>query len=208
MNPEPVTVAILAKAPLPGLTKTRLIPRLGAAGAAALQDWLLRRSVATALAAELGPVVLWGAPDCTHPAFAGLGPVRLHDQPAGDLGARMLAAVDPAAAGTLIIGTDCPLLTPALLRQAAAALAGHDAVVIPAEDGGYVLLGLHRPEPRLFADIAWSTAQVMAQTRARLRELGWCWQELPALWDVDRPADVDRLRTALPDCAAVLEPAA
>lgn len=202
MTTEAVTVAILAKAPRPGFAKTRLIPRLGAAGAAALQDWLLRRTVATAVAARLGPVALWGAPDGADPAFAAVagGIVAVHDQPAGDLGARLLAAV--AAGPTLLLGTDCPALTPAILRRAAAALAHHDAVAIPAEDGGYVLLGLRHAEPSLFTGIAWSTAQVMAQTRQRLQQLGWRWQELPALWDVDRPDDLDRLLAAWPAAAA------
>jgi rSAM/selenodomain-associated transferase 1 len=134
--------------------------------------------------------------------------VTLHRQPQGDLGARMLAAVAaaPAAGGTLLLGTDCPLLSPELLHQAAAGLATHDAVVIPAEDGGYVLLGLRRPAPQLFAGVDWSTAQVMEQTRQRLRQLGWRWLELPALWDVDRPADVDRLLAALPAAATALTP--
>jgi rSAM/selenodomain-associated transferase 1 len=208
MKTESVAIAILAKAPLPGLAKTRLIPRLGAAGAAALQDWLLRRAVVTAIEAGLGPVALWGAPDTSHAAFvacAAGGSVTLHRQPQGDLGARMLAAVAaaPAAGGTLLLGTDCPLLSPELLHQAAAGLATHDAVVIPAEDGGYVLLGLRRPAPQLFAGVDWSTAQVMEQTRQRLRQLGWRWLELPALWDVDRPADIDRLLAALPAAAAL-----
>ncbi|HEX6736024.1 MAG TPA: TIGR04282 family arsenosugar biosynthesis glycosyltransferase [Azonexus sp.] len=201
MTTEAVTVAILAKAPRPGFAKTRLIPRLGAAGAAALQDWLLRRTVATAVAAQLGPVTLWGAPDGADPAFAAVagGSVTVHDQPAGDLGIRLLAAV--AAGPTLLLGTDCPALTPAILRRAAGALAHHDAVAIPAEDGGYVLLGLHRADPSLFTGIAWSTAQVMAQTRQRLQQLGWRWLELPALWDVDRPDDLGRLLAAWPATA-------
>ncbi|PKO86344.1 MAG: hypothetical protein CVU18_15430 [Betaproteobacteria bacterium HGW-Betaproteobacteria-12] len=209
MKTDSVAIAILAKAPLPGLAKTRLIPRLGAAGAAALQDWLLRRAVATGVAAGIGPVALWGAPDTGHAAFADCaagGSVTLHRQPDGDLGTRMLAAVAaaPAGSGTLLIGTDCPLLSPELLRQAAAGLASHDAVVIPAEDGGYVLLGLRQPAPQLFAGVDWSTAQVMEQTRQRLQQLGWRWQELPQLWDVDRPADVDRLLATLPEAASPL----
>jgi hypothetical protein len=103
------------------------------------------------------------------------------------------AAAAESTAGSLIIGTDCPVLTPALLREAAATLNGHDAVVFPAEDGGYVLIGMRRPAPELFAGIEWSTERVMAQTRERLLSLGWSWTEPATLWDVDRPADYERL---------------
>jgi glycosyltransferase A (GT-A) superfamily protein (DUF2064 family) len=93
----------------------------------------------------------------------------------------------------LVVGTDCPALTPAHVQQAADALQTHDAVLIPAEDGGYVLLGLRRPLASVFERVDWSTAQVSEQTRERLREAGATWVELPALWDVDEPADWQRL---------------
>jgi hypothetical protein len=198
-----VGVAILAKAPLAGFAKTRLIPHLGAEGAAALQRWLLQRTVVTALSAGIGPVTLWCAPDTAHPDFATCrtsGPLTLRRQPDGDLGERMLAAIAGASAlrGTLVIGTDCPALTPGLLRQAANALAGHDAAVVPAEDGGYVLIGMRQAAPRIFEAVDWGSARVMAQTRARLREIGWRWQEFAPLWDVDRGEDLDRLNASFP----------
>ena len=102
------------------------------------------------------------------------------------------------ASGTpgLLIGCDCPVLTPDYLREAAAALAsGSDAVFVPAEDGGYVLVGLGRmPPAQLFENISWGTASVMQETRARLEQVGWHWRELATLWDVDRPEDLLRLR--------------
>jgi rSAM/selenodomain-associated transferase 1 len=204
-NPE-TGIAILAKAPVPGYAKTRLIPRLGAAGAAALQAEFLARTVRTALAAGIGPVTLWCSPDTAHPAFAACaadGQLRLHGQPGGDLGARMAAAVAGSCAegGTLVIGTDCPALTATGLRAAAAALADHDAVLIPAEDGGYVLIGLRRTAPSLFRDIPWSTPQVLAATRDRLRAAGLSWHEPAALWDVDHPADLARLAATHPELA-------
>ena len=199
-----VGVAILAKAPLAGFAKTRLIPRLGTEGAAQLQLWLLQRTARTALSAGIGPVTLWCAPDTLHPDFArcqSFGPLTLRRQPDGDLGQRMLAAIagTTTPAGTLVIGTDCPALTPALLRQAANALAGHDAVVIPAEDGGYVLIGMRQEAPAVFADVDWGSERVMAQTRLRLAELGWRWQEFSPLWDVDRGDDLDRLDACFPN---------
>src|SRR5262245_50035536 len=197
---EPVAVAVLAKAPLAGLAKTRLAPALGADGAAVFQARLIEHAVATACAAAIGPVTVWATPDAGHPIFAAIRarlPVALARQSDGDLGARLPAAIAAAGGPALAIGTDCPALTPAHLRMAADILrAGDDAVVIPAEDGGYVLIGTRRPQPALFEAIAWSTPQVMAQTRARLRALDLAWQEPLTLWDVDLPADLERLRAA------------
>ena len=208
-------VAILTKAPIPGLAKTRLIPHLGAKGAAALQAWLLRRTLSTAHAANLGPVTLWCAPETDHPDFAeckALGPVRLCRQPDVDLGGRMHAAVAESSAagalviGTLVLGTDCPALTPEVLHEAAAALREHDAVVIPAEDGGYVLIGLRQPVHAVFQHVEWSTDRVMAQTRQQLHAAGLTWRELPPLWDIDRFEDVERLLGLFPDVVAVVLP--
>ena len=199
-----VGVAILAKAPVPGLAKTRLIPHLGSDGAAALQGWLLQRAVATALRADIGPVTLWCAPDIDHPAFAAclsFGAVTLRHQPEGDLGERMHAAIAGSStpAGTLVIGTDCPALSPDLLRQAACSLLEHDATVVPAEDGGYVLIGIREADHRAFQEIDWSTERVMAQTRTRMTGMNWRWREFPPLWDVDRKEDFERLTRYCPE---------
>lgn len=201
-----VGIAILARAPIPGEAKTRLIPALGAVGAAELQGWLLRRTVATALVADLGPVSLWCAGDARHPAFApcrAFDSVALRRQPEGDLGAKILAALrESPTDATLLIGTDCPALTAAHLREAAVAMANHDAVVLPAEDGGYVLIGAKRAEPALFAGVDWGTERVMAQTRERLLAAGLSWCEPATLWDVDRPEDLSRLVMLCPDALA------
>ena len=162
------SIAILAKAPVPGFAKTRLIPDIGAHAAAVLQERLTARTVATALAAGVGRVTLWGAPDITHRSFRDLG-VTLKRQPEGDLGARMLAAF--AAQPTLVIGTDCPALTAARLRDAARARAAHDVVLTPAEVGGYVLIGANAPQPGLFEDMAVSVASVLVETRATLQAM-------------------------------------
>jgi rSAM/selenodomain-associated transferase 1 len=196
---EPVAIAILAKAPIPGFAKTRLIPALGAEGAAMFQKALIDRAVETACAAATGPVTLWAAPDATHAAFAGRRArgVGLRQQIDGDLGARMLAALAAPGGPALVIGTDCPALSADDLRTAAAVLrGGTDAVVFPAEDGGYVLIGVRRPEALLFANMTWSTPQVMNETRRRLRQAKLTWQEPVTLWDVDLPEDLDRLRTS------------
>jgi glycosyltransferase A (GT-A) superfamily protein (DUF2064 family) len=114
----------------------------------------------------------------------------------------MHAAFSRALAGApaaIVIGSDCPALAPEHLRAAAAVLAGgEDAVLAPAEDGGYVLIGLAHPERSLFERIAWGGPTVLAETRARLAAAGLRWRELATLWDVDRPEDLDRLRRELP----------
>jgi rSAM/selenodomain-associated transferase 1 len=195
---EPVTVAVLAKAPIPGFAKTRLIPVLGACGAAMLQGRLVERAVETACAAAVGPVSLWTAPDETHPAFQAISArlaIALARQAEGDLGARMLAAITQANSCVLVIGSDCPALTPDHLRTAAEVLRNRaDVVVIPAEDGGYALIGMRTPEPELFSDMPWSTPGVMDETRRRLRTLGLTWHEPTTLWDVDLPRDLVRMR--------------
>jgi uncharacterized protein len=195
---EPIAVAVLAKAPVAGFAKTRLIPVLGADGAALLQARLIERAAATACAAAIGPVTLWTTPDASHPVFKALGThlsIALARQVDGDLGARMLAAVAAAKGPALIIGTDCPALCADHLRAAADILrGGADAVVVPADDGGYALIGLRHAEPALFRDMHWSTPDVMSETRQRLRQSGLSWQEPFTLWDVDVPDDLKRLR--------------
>jgi uncharacterized protein len=193
---ESVAIAVLAKAPLPGFAKTRLIPRLGATGAALLQRRLIERTVATARTAAVGPVTLWAEPDANHPCFqaAQARGITLARQHGGDLGARMLAAIVAANGPALVIGTDCPSLTPEHLRMAAEVLrSGSDIVLGPAEDGGYGLIGMRAPQPALFEDMPWGTANVLPETRRRLKERGLGWQEPVTLWDVDRPEDIDRL---------------
>lgn len=198
-----VSIAILAKAPIPGLAKTRLIPAIGAHAAAVLQERLTERAVATALAANVGPVTLWCAPDSTHTSFLKLvagSRITLRPQPDGDLGARMLAATAASRGPVLVMGTDCPALTDVHLRSAADALRdGTDVVLIPAEDGGYVLIGTRSTQPALFADMRWGTETVVAETRARVIAHRLVLAERPPLWDVDTEIDLARLEREYPD---------
>ena len=194
-------VVVFARAPEAGQAKTRLIPLLGAEGAARFQTLLIERTLITALAADIGKVELWCAPTAKHPLlekFLERFDIDGVTQCDGDLGDRLRhAALTTLATATrlLLIGTDCPAMTVSHLRAAAAALDDkRDAALIPAEDGGYVLLGLKTCDERLFSQIPWGSDKVMAMTRERLSELKWRWCELPSLWDVDRPADFARLR--------------
>ncbi|WP_260851515.1 TIGR04282 family arsenosugar biosynthesis glycosyltransferase [Denitromonas ohlonensis] len=203
-SPESVHIAVFAKAPIAGTAKTRLIPALGPAGAARLHRQLVRHAVATAHTARLGPVSLWCAPDATHRFFRALAAttgIPLHVQHGAHLGERMHHALRAltTTAPTLLIGTDCPMLDAGMLQACASALQrGDDAVFLPAEDGGYALVGLRQPQPDVFRDIDWGSGAVMAQTRDRLRECALRWAEPATVWDVDRPQDLDRLqRSAL-----------
>jgi rSAM/selenodomain-associated transferase 1 len=184
-----------------GQVKTRLIPALGASAAAELHRQLVARTLRTAVAAGVGPVELWCAPDAQDAFFSACAEefgVRLRDQGSGDLGTRMARALQTASSDGspgLLIGSDCPVFDAEYLRDAAAACAGGlDAVFGPAEDGGYVLIGLARaPSMQLFENMAWGSGTVMQETRTRLTQLGWRWIELATLWDVDRPEDLPRL---------------
>jgi len=195
----------MAKAPVAGQAKTRLIPALGAHGAAALAARLLEHALQAALAAAadgaegLGPVELCCAPDARHAAFDGArrhAGLEFAAQGDGDLGTRMQRAFIRRLAShgrALLIGTDAPALDAATLHHAAAALRTHDAVFVPAMDGGYALIGLARPVPCLFEAMPWSTARVMALTRERLAAAGMRHAELPPVHDIDEPADLVHL---------------
>jgi len=192
-----VPVLVFSRAPRPGETKRRLIPALGAEGAAALHARMLRSVLRTALAADLGPVHLLCTPDIDDPEFvacsAELG-VSLRRQSGADLGARMANAFADALVAypaAIVVGSDCPALAVSDLRQAARWLAlDCDAVLGPSTDGGYYLIGLAGTPPALFSDIRWGSATVLGATRRRLRQCGLSWRELVARTDIDVPADL------------------
>jgi rSAM/selenodomain-associated transferase 1 len=199
---EACGIAVFARAPVAGAAKTRLIPLIGAEGAASLHAALLRRTLgvvsqARSAGSEIGEATLWCTPDASHPVFAACRDefgISLRKQVEGDLGRRMHATFERQSLPLLLIGSDCPVFTPDLLRLCAAQLlGGSDAVFLPAEDGGYGLVGLARPAAALFENIAWSSASVMEETRQRLRESALTWSEPATIWDVDLPEDVERL---------------
>lgn len=200
--PDPaLAILVFAKAPVAGTVKTRLIPLLGAEGAAALQRQLLAHALGVAHGAAEAPVELWCAPDTAHPflqTIAAAHGATLRRQLGDDLGARMAHAFTDTLQRherAICIGADCPALTARHLREADAALRnGNDAVFVPAEDGGYALVGLARRVRDIFDGIAWGGPRVMTQTRARMRTAGVRWHELETLWDIDRPQDYHRLQ--------------
>lgn len=192
---------IFCKAPIAGQVKTRLIPELTAEKAAELHKRLTRFTIERAQQAQLCPVQLWCAPDTQHDFFqqcAEQYSVTLHHQIGNDLGERMHNAFIAALQDyrhAILTGCDCPSLQTAALQQAIIALRnGRDAVIAPAEDGGYVLIGLNEPHAALFEKIPWSTEKVMELTRTQLILESLDFYELSRQWDVDNPRDLMRLR--------------
>lgn len=197
-------VAIFTRAPVAGASKTRLIPLLGAEGAARAQQAMTWHALEMATALPEATVSLWCAGDMAHPYLRRCSAhfhVGCMPQCEGDLGLRMADCLRRGLAlheRVLLTGSDIPAMTTADLAHAAAALDHARMVFIPAEDGGYVLVGARQGglEDGCFDDVRWGSADVMAQTRQRLAMRGWHlghdWQEMPALWDVDTPADFER----------------
>lgn len=187
---------VFCKAPIAGQVKTRLQPALNPEQAVAAHITLARMTLDKAFEQALCPVELCCAPDSEHAFFqrcAADYPLKLTRQYGNDLGERMHNAFADALSRyrhALLIGCDCPSLTSDDLRQALAALQnGNDAVLAPAEDGGYVLIGLNAPQPDLFSRMTWGNEQVIATTRHRAAKSGLIWHELDTQWDVDTIGD-------------------
>lgn len=188
-------VHIFARAPVAGQCKTRLMPRLGARGAAWVQRRLVERALDTAcMAVGAENVTLCGAPAAAHGFFMQCRQrfgVRLARQAGGDLGARMRSTLRRAP--SLLIGSDAFGLQADDLRRAALALRTADHVLLPAPDGGYVLIGSRRRLPPL-AGVAWSSGRECAQTARRLARSGLLAWIGPARDDFDTAADWRRAR--------------
>jgi rSAM/selenodomain-associated transferase 1 len=196
-------LAIMAKQPRVGRTKTRLCPPLSPAQAAALYEALLRDTLELAVGLEgVRLAIAVTPPEATgyfrriSPAGATLLPVA-----GADIGAcldQVLSRLLQAGhAQALACNSDGPTLPPAYLRQAVALLEESDVVLGPSEDGGYYLIGLKRPRPGLFQGIAWSTGRVLAQTVERAETLGLSVALTPPWYDVDTASDLDRLQAEL-----------
>ena len=191
-------IIIFAKFPARGMAKTRLQPALGLEGASLIAKQLLLHSVEQALATGLS-VELCVSPAPTDLCWQTLGlpeSLQWSAQADSDLGLRMLTASQQGLdkfAQVILIGTDCPSLTPLYIQDAAQKLEQSDTVMIPASDGGYVLLGFKRAHTSLFSNIEWSTASVAAVTRQRIKAMGWTLALLEPLHDIDEPADLKHL---------------
>ena len=199
MNSRDTTLCIFAKAPRAGDVKTRLAATIGADAAARLADAFFWDTLALAQQlASVRVVVALSGDEQLLPAIRDR--VEVWPQGEGDLGARLERSLRRALTETpraLAIGTDSPGLPMAHLEQALAALDTHDAVLGPADDGGFYLLGLRTcPEGLLFG-VPWSSADTLEQTHARLTERGRTVRLLAPWFDVDREEDLERLRALL-----------
>ena len=186
-------LVVFVKAPRPGLVKTRLAAVLGQKAASAAYCKLVEKLLEQL--APLDEVELCFAPD---DAEAELRPWlrrgwTLVPQGQGDLGARLHRAFESeflaGAESVVAIGSDCPEVTVEDIESAWQALRSHDVVLGPASDGGYWLIGLKQPDPRLFDGMAWSTETVLAQTMERCRSAGLCVNLLRQLDDIDTEED-------------------
>jgi len=189
---------VFAREPSPGRVKTRLIPALGAEGAASLYQRLLEKTLAVASGLENVATELWYTCEREEPArcreLAQNHGASLHRQQGEDLGERMFNALaaDPSSSHrpSVLIGSDCPAYSRTYLYRAFDVLKEKDAVLGPAVDGGYVLIGVQLAHRHLFDHVPWGSGDVLAQTRRRLDDLQWNWAELDPLRDVDRPGDL------------------
>ncbi|KRG35501.1 TIGR04282 family arsenosugar biosynthesis glycosyltransferase [Psychrobacter sp. P11G3] len=191
-------IILFAKYPAPNKAKTRLQPALGVDGAARMARRLLLHSIEQAVDTGFS-VELCVSPAPTDPCWQALdlpSSLRCSMQTDGDLGLRMSIAsqrVFQHFDKVVLIGTDCPSLTTARIQTAIQQLNQHDAVMIPATDGGYVLLGFKRVDESLFSDIVWSTPSVAAVTKQRIATLGWTLALFDPLPDIDEPKDLVHL---------------
>lgn len=190
-----------AKAPVPGEVKTRMQPHLNPKQCAQLQRSLIRSTCRTVVEASIAPVELWVMGKDPENFFQSLcrevPGISLVKQQGRDLGERMHQAFEEAlgrANPVLLIGSDCPFFTESYLKAAMEHLIqGHNAVLGPAADGGYVMIGLCKADALIFHDIDWGTDKVLAQTRVRQEQLAWSWAEMPILSDIDEPKDLSKL---------------
>jgi uncharacterized protein len=192
-------VIVFARAPVTGRVKTRLAARLGHARAALLHRRLIDAALRSALAARCGPVELHAtAKHSWLKALCRKRGVVLRLQKGADLGERMANATRAALRRTpwvLLMGADCPELGPRELARARRWLVGGaDAVIAPAHDGGYALIGLARPADFLFRGVAWGSERVYEETILKAKRAGRRMRALGPVGDIDRPEDLERLR--------------
>ncbi len=196
-------VCMMAKAPEPGQVKTRLCPPLSADQAARLSAAFIAdtwRMLASLPAGDtIATIALAGDP--RHLPIA-VRKAETWSQASGDLGARIeqvIATGLERADRVIVIGSDAPALPSSLVREAGRALSESDAVMGPALDGGYYLLGMRRCEPGLFSALPWSAPHTRAATIERLEERGYTVAHLPSWFDVDDADGLSRLRRLLAD---------
>ncbi len=191
-------ILIFSKAPVVGQVNTRLVPYITAEQAAKLHEELARDRLHMCTTAKLCDVQLWCSPDTRHPFFSECKQsygVQLHTQTGDSLGERMLSAIKTMLGQykkIIIIGTDAPALDIEAINAVINELERNDIVLIPAEDGGYVLLAASKHHEDLLTDVPWGSESVLASTVRNIERLGLEYSLLGQCWDVDRPEDLER----------------
>jgi uncharacterized protein len=199
-------ILVFAKAPIEGEVNTRLIDDIGVRAATRLQHDLINHRLTALRDAQLCDVWLMCAPDSQHEKFLLYKkryPVTLFSQSGEHLGDRMANGISEALEQydyCVVIGTDAPALDIDMIKQAIDVLrAGSEVVIVPAEDGGYVLIAMQQECADLFEGICWGSVDVMQQTRERLIARGLSYRELGVCWDIDRVEDYERYLAMLKD---------
>ena len=189
------TLLVFTRTPVPGKTKTRLVPALGEQGAVDLYTRFMEHTLEQAVQSNFSNLELW----CTEPGNAYITgiensyPVRVKFQQGKNLGERMFHALYQALQYSdyaVLIGCDCPAITTEILNQSLQILQQDNAVLGPSRDGGYYLIGLRQAVPVLFENIAWGGPDVARETRNKMKVMGWAWAETGLLQDIDTPGDL------------------
>ena len=199
MSETKALIQVFARAPLKGAVKRRLGAQIGDSAALHWYKILLAQTLAVVDAVQEVQAELWypeGDDEYLLSKIVGRKDLPLLPQAPGDLGEKMQQALTQGLAGAdkvLLIGADCPVWTPDLLRQALGQLSSSKpCIIVPAEDGGYVGIGVTGQVPKIFDEVPWGTATVLAKTQDRAAALGYPLYELPSLWDVDVKTDLER----------------
>jgi len=194
-------IIVFCKSPIAGQVKTRLMPQLSADQATQVHRELTLRVLSTLSVAKLCPIQLWCSPDTSDPFFTECAEqyaLSLHRQQGNDLGERMHNAISQSLAKSdrvLLIGCDCPSLTIDDFAFSLNQLQNdHDVVFSPAEDGGYVMVGMKKPQDLLFTNMTWGHENVLSTSYERVHKAGLNLIETRRHWDVDTFKDLQRYR--------------
>ena len=202
-------ILIFTKAPVAGQVKTRLVPHISASLAARLHETLTHDRLRMCTSGNLCDVQLWCSPDTRHPFFFDCKEcyqIQLHAQRGSNLGERMSHALKTMLGQyekIIIIGTDAPALGIDTMDAAIEQLDSNDVVLVPAEDGGYVLIGAATYHEDLLVDVPWGTKNVLTNTVCNIEHLHLQYSLLAECWDVDRPADLERYLALNADLSAL-----
>jgi len=196
-----IRLIMMARAPVVGQVKTRLAKSIGAQRAAGIYRNMAQAQIRKLLAANICPLELHVCPTVQHPFFIAMrcsGVVRVERQMGDNLGSRMLHALRSGlqrADAVILIGADVPGISIKQIEQVCMLLSDHkELIIMPADDGGYGLLGMSKVDAGLFRGVHWGTGRVCKQTVKRARQLGIRYRLFSSCYDIDYPRDLSRLR--------------